>query len=99
MFPIELKFDACVIYTHLLTAIEVQFGTKARVVQTNGGGEFKALVSQFNTKGIAPKLVCPHIHHQKGSVERKNGHVVETGFTVTLLAQANLLLRLWVRIV
>src|ERR1051325_9362969 len=82
VFPIKLKFEVMITFTHFLTAIEVQFSTQLKVVQTDGGGEFKALTNLFLTKGIAHRFSCPHTHHQNGSVERKHRHVVETGLAL-----------------
>lgn len=65
-------------FTHLSTAIEVQFRTKVKSVQTDGEGELTTLTTLlFNTKGIAHRLACPHTHHQNGSVERKHRHVLK----------------------
>lgn len=93
VFPLKLKSNVRLTFTHFITTIEVQFSTHNKAVQTDGGGEFKSLTTLFHSKGIAHRLACPHIHHQNDSVERKHMHVVETG--LTWLAQANLPLKFW----
>jgi len=36
----------------------------------------------FQTIGIHHLLICPHTHEQNGIVERRHGHIVETGLTL-----------------
>lgn len=91
VFPLKFKSDVLVPLTHFITAVEVQFSTKIKVIQTNGRGEFQSLKSLLHINGIAHRLAYPHTHHQNGFMERKHRHVVETG--LTLLAQANLPLK------
>lgn len=62
VFLIKLKSDVCLTFTHFITAIEVQFSTHIKAVQTDGGGEFKSLTPLFHSKGIAHRLACPHTH-------------------------------------
>lgn len=93
VFPLKLKSDTYATFRHFKAMVEVQFGTKIKSVQTDGGGEFRALAAYFNECGITHRLACPHTHHQNGSVERKHRHVVETG--LTLLAQAGLPFQFW----
>ena len=57
------------------------------------GGEFRAFTKYFQTHGITHRLICPHTHHQNGTVERKHRHLTEVG--LTLLAQASMTLRFW----
>lgn len=61
-YQIKVRCSALT-FTHFLTAIEVQFGTKVKAVQTDGGGEFLALTTLFNTRGMAHGFACPHTHH------------------------------------
>lgn len=76
-----------------LTIVEVQFSTKVDAVQTDGGGEFQALTSLFNTKGIAHRIACPHTLHQNGSVKCKRVSIMET--KITLLTRPSLSLEFW----
>lgn len=50
VFPLQLKFDVIHTLRHFITVAETLFSTKVKVVQTDGGGEFKALTSLFLTK-------------------------------------------------
>jgi len=56
-------------------------------------GELRPLSSYCQTHGIVHKLICPHIHHQNGVVERKHRHIVELG--MTLLKQTSLPTKFW----
>lgn len=58
-----------------------------------GGGEYRPLVSYFQTLGIHFEHLCPYIHTQHGKAERKHQHIVETG--LALLGQAFLPYSLW----
>lgn len=79
VFLFKLILYVVLTFTHFLTAVEVEFNIKVKSAQNDGGGEFTALTSVFNSKGIAHRLACPHTHHHNGSVERKDRHVIETG--------------------
>ncbi|RDX76611.1 hypothetical protein CR513_43386, partial [Mucuna pruriens] len=81
------------IFSQFKRLIEVQFNTKLKSVQIDGGGEFHALTLFFTKHGIVHIFACPHTYHQNGLVERKHHHVVETG--LTLLSPVGLLLKFW----
>lgn len=93
MFPLKLKSDVLITFTHFITTIDVQFSTKIKFILTDGGREFKPPTYFFNTKGIAHRLADPHTHHQNEYVDRKHRHVIK--ISLTLLAQANILLKFW----
>ena len=73
--------------------VELQYNLPTKVVQTDGGGEFRHFTQFLTNLGIQHRLTCPHTHHQNGYVERKHRHIVETG--LTLLAHAKLPLYFW----
>lgn len=84
-FPLKLKSNTsntCDVFRHFKTMVEVQFDTKIRSIQTDGGGEFNVLTPYFNECGINHRLACPQTHHHNGSVERKHRHVL--GLTASL---------------
>ena len=60
-------------------------------MQSDWGGEFRAFTKFFEEHGITHRIICPHTHHQNGTVERKHRHLTEVG--LTLLAQASMLLK------
>jgi transposase InsO family protein len=74
--------------------VERLLDTKIKCVQSDWGGEYQKLHTQFFTSlGIAHRVSCPHTHQQNGSVERKYRHIVETG--LALLAHASVPLKFW----
>lgn len=72
---------------------ELQYNSKLKSFQTDGGTEFKPLTNFLASQGVVHRLTCPYTHHQNGSVERKHRHVVETG--LTLLAHSHLPMQYW----
>jgi histone deacetylase 1/2 len=71
--------------------VERQLDRKIRSIQTDWGGEYRALSTFFTRMGISHLVSCPHAHQQNGSVERKHSHIVEVG--LTLLAHASMPLK------
>lgn len=73
--------------------VELQFECKIKAVQSDWGGEYRPFTKALADFGIAHRLICPHTHHQNGSIERKHRHIVELG--LTLLAQAHMPTSYW----
>lgn len=73
--------------------VELQFNTKIKTVQSDGGGEFQTISKYLQNQGIIHQKSCPHTPEQNGTAERKIRHIVESG--LTLLATASLPLKLW----
>lgn len=46
-YPLKLKSDTSEVFRQFKNLVEVQFDTKIRSVQTDGGGEFRPLASYF----------------------------------------------------
>ena len=69
-------------FINFQTLVERQFSLKIKYVQTDWGGEYRKLSTFFQTIGIHHLLICPHTHEQNGIVERRHGHIVETGLTL-----------------
>ena len=93
IYPIKYKSDTYHTFVQFKTMIELQLGIQIKAVQSDWGGEFRALTKLFQEKGVLHRITCPHTHHQNGSVERKHRHIVEIG--LTMLAHANLPLSYW----
>lgn len=93
VFPLRLKSDTLTQFVQFKTMVELQFNCKIKVVQSDGGGEFRSFPKYLNNLGITHRFTCPHTHHQNGIVERKHRHIVETG--LALLAHSNLPLKMW----
>jgi hypothetical protein len=76
--------------------VENQFGSKIKIFQCDGGGEFelKDFLSHLETNGIVRHVSCPGTPEQNGVAEQKHRHIVETG--LTMLFHAQLPKRFWV---
>ncbi|RDX81177.1 hypothetical protein CR513_38173, partial [Mucuna pruriens] len=77
----------------LKTLVENQFSLTIKAVQSDWGGEFLQFTNFLTQIGVHHRVICPHTHHQNGTVECKHRHTVELG--LTLLAQASLPLKYW----
>lgn len=73
--------------------MENQFNAKIKVIQTDGGSEFRALAPTLTKYGIHHHFSCPHTHEQQGKVERKHHHIIETG--LTLMAHSSTSSKYW----
>lgn len=93
IYFLKHKSDAFDIFLKFKAMVELQFNTKIKVVQSDGGGEFIPISKYLKTQGVVHKMGCPHTHEQNGLAERKIRHVVETW--LTLLANAHLPLHFW----
>ncbi|CAA0829120.1 Uncharacterized mitochondrial protein AtMg00710, partial [Striga hermonthica] len=85
--------DVASIFKQFLQFIQNQFHTLVKCVQSDWGGEYRSLVSLFNSLGVSFRHPCPHTHQQNGRAERKHLHIVEMG--LTLLAHAKMPLKFW----
>ena len=73
--------------------VETQFNLSIKSLQSDNGGEFKALAPHLAKHGIHHQFSCPYTPEQNGRVERKIRHIVETG--LAFLNTAFLPLKLW----
>ena len=73
--------------------VETQFNLSIKNLQSNNGGEFKALAPHLAKHGIHHQFSCPYTPEQNGRAERKIRHIVETG--LALLNTASLSLKFW----
>lgn len=74
--------------------LNVNLTEKLKMLQTDGGGEFRALIPYFQKCGITHCISCLHTHQQNGAIERKHRHIVEVG--LSLLAHASMPQLFWV---
>lgn len=87
------KSETLTIFQQFWELVKVQFNIENRVVQSNWGGEFKSFTKFLVDLGIVHRVICPHTHHQNGSIERKHRHIVE--ISLALFAQAFLPIHFW----
>ncbi|KAG8500800.1 hypothetical protein CXB51_002985 [Gossypium anomalum] len=86
------NFNSALLNSAQLT-VKVQFGCSIRMLQSDGGGEYRALSGELSHLGIQHQISCPHTSEQNGVAERKHRQVVDMG--LTLLAQASIPLQFW----
>nr|KAJ0219334.1 hypothetical protein LSAT_V11C300128880 [Lactuca sativa] len=77
IFPLKRKSDVIKVFKQFVSVFKRQFSTKLKL--------FRKLNQFFTSLGIIHRLSYPHTSQQKGLVERRHRHAVETG--LTLLAQ------------
>jgi hypothetical protein len=87
------KSDVVSTFLQFQAHVEKFFDRKIKAIQSDWGGEFRALNPILSRQGISHRISCPHTHQQQGSVERKHRHIVETG--LSLLASASMPLKFW----
>jgi hypothetical protein len=76
--------------------VENQFGSKIKIFQCDGGGEFSLhdFLSHLQLCGIVQHVSCPGTPEQNGVAERKHRHIIETG--LTMLFHVRLPKNLWI---
>ncbi|MBW0481380.1 hypothetical protein O181_021095 [Austropuccinia psidii MF-1] len=81
---LKRKADATSLTIEPVTRWECQSGRVAKVLHTDGGGEFKndTLNKWCNEKGIAHEFSLPYFHEQNGLDERFNRSVADVGRTL-----------------
>ncbi|KAH0740811.1 hypothetical protein KY290_033854 [Solanum tuberosum] len=90
---VKLKSEVTSIFHQFKLLVENQFHTKIKSIQSDWGGEFRALSPILSQFGISHRVSCPHTHEQQGKVERKHRHIVEAG--LSLLAHSSTPSRYW----
>lgn len=73
--------------------VETQFNLSIKNLQSDNGGEFKALAPHLSKHGIHHQFSCPYTSEQNGRAERKIRHIVETD--LSLLNTASLPFKFW----
>jgi hypothetical protein len=93
VFPLTCKSDVITVFTNFKRLVENFFGHSIKSVQTDGGWEFIRVQKLLKSHGISYRQTYPHTHHQKGSVERKIRHIVDT--SLALLAHSHVPFKFW----
>jgi histone deacetylase 1/2 len=93
VYLLRQKSEVFSVFHNFQSLVERQFDRKIRSIQTDWGGEYRALSTFFTNMGISHHVSCPHAHQQNGFAERKHRHIVEVG--LTLLAHASMPLKFW----
>lgn len=93
MVILKNKSEVNSIFIKFKSMVELQFATKIKSIQSDGGGEFRALDHFLSQCGIIHRYSCPHSPQQNGNAERKIHHITELGLSV--LAHASMPLKFW----
>lgn len=93
MYFLKNKSEVPRCFAHFYKMVQVQFGQHIKMLQTDGGGEFRSLSTELTRLGIQHRVTCPHTSEQNGVVERRHRHIVE--MELTLLAKASMPLKYW----
>ena len=88
LFSLKLKSDALQIFQKFQAAVECQFNTKIKAIQTDWGGEYHSLNHFLQTQGITHRVTCPYTHQKVDAIERRHRQIVEVG--LALLAHSHL---------
>ncbi|MBW0536133.1 hypothetical protein O181_075848 [Austropuccinia psidii MF-1] len=81
---LKRKSDATSLAIELVTRWERQSGRAAKILHTNGSGEFKndTLKKWCNANGIVHEFSLPYFHEQNGLAEHFNRSVADIGRTI-----------------
>jgi hypothetical protein len=93
IYPLKQKSETVQAFTQFKNLTENQFNKKIKVIQCDGGGEYKPVQKLAIEAGIQFRMSCPYTSQQNGRAERKHRHIAEFG--LTLLAQAKMPLHYW----
>ncbi|CAA7042354.1 unnamed protein product [Microthlaspi erraticum] len=95
-YPLRAKSEFYSVFVAFQKLVETQFGSKIKVFQSDGGGEFinKRLQQHLVECGIKHLVSYPYTPQQNGLAERKHRHVVELG--LSMLFHSNTPLSYWV---
>ena len=82
ILPIKTKAETTSVFQNFKSSVELQLNIKIKCVQSDRGVEYRPFAALLASYGISHRLICPHIHHQNGVVEKKHRHIVDLGFTL-----------------
>jgi len=64
VFPISAKSDVLPVFIKFVAHVERLFSCKLKVIQTDGGGEFRVLIPYLSKLGISHRMPCPYTRQQ-----------------------------------
>lgn len=91
VFPLQTKDRTIYVFLSFKNMIEKNFGVCIKSVQTDGGEEFKPLVTLLEKDGVEHRLTCPHTSQQNGGVEAWHRRIVERGLTLMFSSKVPLI--------
>ncbi|KAG8489227.1 hypothetical protein CXB51_017298 [Gossypium anomalum] len=90
---LKSKSEVARCFLHFHKMVQVQFGASIKMLQTDGGGEYRALSATLSQLSVQHRLTCPYTSEQNGVAKKRHRHVVDMG--LTLLARASMPLEYW----
>lgn len=93
LYPFKTKVEVVHAFIQFKYLVEKQLGRRIKLLQSDGGGEFKQFNEITQREGIIFRHSCLYTSLQNGRVECKQKQIVEMG--LTLLAQAHVPLHYW----
>ncbi|KAG8493859.1 hypothetical protein CXB51_011355 [Gossypium anomalum] len=93
VYFLKRKSKVLTVFPQFHRQVERTLGCKLQTLQTDGGGEFRALKFYLTQQGIVYRFTCPYTSTQNGIVERKHRQIVEAG--LSMLAHAAMPLTYW----
>jgi hypothetical protein len=96
IYPLLRKSKVFENFIKFKLLVKIQFSTKIKQIQSDGGGEYTSTQFQsfLSNNGIVHRKSCPYTSQQNGLAERKLRHILET--RLTLLVHSHLSNRYWV---
>lgn len=81
-YLVKSKSDTTSALVQFKTLVENLHSQKIKIVQSDGGIEYKPLTKLFLQHGITHRMSCPYTLEQNGIAERKHHHIVEVGLSL-----------------
>lgn len=75
IYLLKLKSNANNAFQKFYTLIEIQFGSKIKVVRSDNGGEFD-MKDFYLEKGIIYQKYCVETLRENSTIERKHQHIL-----------------------
>ena len=82
IFPLKQKSETIHAFNQFEAMVENQFNKKIKIIQCDGGGEYKPVQKIATESGILCRMSCPYTSQQNGKAERKHRHIAELGLTL-----------------
>lgn len=93
IYPLKQKSETVQAFIQFKALAENQYNKIIKLIQCDGGGEYKLVQRLAIEPGIGFRMSCPYTSQQNGRAERKHRHIAEFGLTP--LVQAQMPLQYW----
>lgn len=93
VYFLQNKSEVARCFRDFYRLVKVQFRSSIKMLQTDGGGEYRVLARELSSLGVQHRITCPYTSEQNGVTERKHRQLID--MALSLLAHANLPLKFW----